>query len=417
VRKYLIVILVFITGGTIQAQTFTLKDLELQFLGNNISLIANKFNIDKADAEIVQEKLWQNPSLAISEVNLWKNSSSEELPYLFGKYGRYQQASLELEQLIETAGKRKKRVALKGLEKNAALFEYEELMRELKKELRLSYYTLERISREEGQLLTMIDLFSQMSAQYERQSALNNVRKADYYRIQTEMIGLKKEQIELENEKFEALNEMRILTNIPSLELNQIVFSTETKKLTERLPYDLVELAKSQNIGLMRQENEVNKARKQLDIEKAERTPNVTLQMNYDRGGNIMRDFIGVGASIDIPIFNRNKGNIKAAQLTIDQEKTTQDALVNQLEQSLRYLENQVRRMEGTIQNWPTKQMDEQLKMLDNYQKHLQNKEVTLMEFIDFAQSYREAKQAYLEIAETYYKTFEELQYIVGKDF
>ena len=125
--------------STLQAQSNTIQDLEAQFLQNNYLLIANKLNIDKADAEIVQEKLWNNPTLSISEVNLWKTYQIEEQPYLFGKYGKNQQVSVELEQLIETAGKRKKRVAIKQLEKNNALFDYEELLRELKKEKEGTY--------------------------------------------------------------------------------------------------------------------------------------------------------------------------------------------------------------------------------------------------------------------------------------
>ena len=142
--------------STLQAQSNTIQDLEAQFLQNNYLLIANKLNIDKADAEIVQEKLWNNPTLSISEVNLWKTYQIEEQPYLFGKYGKNQQISVGLEQLIETAGKRKKRVAIKQLEKNNALFDYEELLRELKKELRQSFYTLSRINQEENQLLVKL---------------------------------------------------------------------------------------------------------------------------------------------------------------------------------------------------------------------------------------------------------------------
>lgn len=101
-----------------QAQNVTLDNLEAAFLQKNYALIANKFNVDRIDAEIIQEKLWQNPTLSISEVNLWKTYNVEEQPYLFGRYGKNQQISVELEQLIETAGKRKKRVAIKELEKN-----------------------------------------------------------------------------------------------------------------------------------------------------------------------------------------------------------------------------------------------------------------------------------------------------------
>lgn len=417
-EKFLIVIITICTACSVHAQTYTLKDLEIEFLQHNGSLIANEFNVKKIDAEIIQEKLWQNPNFLISEVNLWKTTSSEELPALIGKYGKHQQISMELEQVIETAGKRKKRVALKGLEKNAALFDYEELMRTLKKELRLSYYNLNRIQKEEVQLSTMIGLFAQMSEQYNRQASLQNIRKADFYRVQTEMIGLKKEQIELENEKYEALNQLRILTSNPALEISQIIFLSSNEKLQPSiLRNDNLGLAKSQNVELMRQGNEINKAKNQLAIEKAERVPNLTFQVNYDRGGNIMRDFFGLGLSAEIPIFNRNKGNIKAAQIAIEQEEKTRSVFEIQIEQSIHQLEGQIKRLSLSLHEWPTQQLEEQAQMIENYQKHLQNKQVTLIEFIDFTQSYREANQAYLQLEETYYKTVEELQYIVGKDF
>ncbi|MGV0954911.1 hypothetical protein ACTS91_00375 [Empedobacter falsenii] len=46
-----------------QAQNITLDNLEAAFLQKNYALIANKFNVDRIDAEIIQEKLWQNPDV------------------------------------------------------------------------------------------------------------------------------------------------------------------------------------------------------------------------------------------------------------------------------------------------------------------------------------------------------------------
>ena len=106
-RIYLSIILIGFTTF-LKAQSYTVADLEQQFLEKNYVLIAGKYNIAKADAEIVQEKLWPNPTLSISEVNLWKTYQIEEQPFLFGNYGNNQQISIELEQLVETAGKRKK---------------------------------------------------------------------------------------------------------------------------------------------------------------------------------------------------------------------------------------------------------------------------------------------------------------------
>ncbi len=398
-----------------QAQNITLDNLEAAFLQKNYALIANKFNVDRIDAEIIQEKLWQNPTLSISEVNLWKTYNVEEQPYLFGKYGKNQQISVELEQLIETSGKRKKRVAIKELEKNSALFEYEELLRELKKELRQTYFSLARIQSEKKELQNSVDLFKQMMMQYQRQADLKNVPKADFYRLQTELIGLQKDQIELENQEIEYINKLRLLTQNSELNVNEIDFSRFNSH-SKSIPFNAKQLAKEQNIALKKQENEINLAEKQLILEKAQRTPDLAFQVNYDRGGNIMRDFIGVGVSIDLPIFNTNKGNIKASEILLNQQQITKNALHSELDISIDRLQNQISQLDKALIQWKKLNNQEQLTMIDNYKKHLQNKQITLLEFIDFTQAYRESQQAYFDLLENYQNTFEELNYIVGQD-
>ena len=398
-----------------QAQNITLDNLEATFLQKNYALIANKFNVDRIDAEIIQEKLWQNPTLSISEVNLWKTYNVEEQPYLFGKYGKNQQISVELEQLIETAGKRKKRVAIKELEKNSALFEYEELLRELKKELRQTYFSLARIQSEKKELQNSVDLFEHMMTQYQRQADLKNVPKADFYRLQTELIGLQKDQIELENQEIEYINKLRLLTQNSDLNVNEIDFSRFNSH-SKSIPFNAKQLAKEQNIALKKQENEINLAEKQLILEKAQRTPDLAFQVNYDRGGNIMRDFVGVGVSIDLPIFNTNKGNIKASEIVLNQQQITKNALHSELDISIDRLQNQINQLDKALIQWKKLNNQEQLTMIDNYKKHLQNKQITLLEFIDFTQAYRESQKAYLDLLENYQNTFEELNYIVGQD-
>lgn len=398
-----------------QAQNVTLDNLEAAFLQKNYALIANKFNVDKIDAEIIQEKLWHNPTLSISEVNLWKTYNIEEQPYLFGKYGKNQQISVEFEQLIETAGKRKKRVAIKQLEKNSALFEYEELLRELKKELRQTYFSLARIQSEKKELQNSIDLFEQIATQYQRQADLKNVPKADFYRLQTELIGLQKEQIELEIQEIEDINKLRLLTQNVELNVNEIDFSIFNIH-SKSIPINTKQLAKNQNIALKKQENEIILAEKHLVLEKAQRTPDLNLQVNYDRGGNIMRDFVGFGVSVDLPIFNTNKGNIKASEIALSQQQMTKNAIYSELDISIDRIQNQINQLDKALIQLKKMNNQEQLTMIDNYKKHLQNKQITLLEFIDFTQAYRESQKAYLDLLENYQNSFEELNYIVGQD-
>ncbi len=400
-----------------KAQTYSLAQLEASFIEHNYSLIASKFAIGRAEAEIVQEKLWPNPNLAIGEVNLWANANSETMPPLIGNYGRTQQVSVELEQLIETAGKRKKRVAIKQLEQRAAVYEFEELVRELKKELRQTFFHVASTVQERDRLALLVAQFAKLNTQYSRQAAQQNVSKADYYRIQTELVSLQRELVEIEDDLAEGLQTLRVLTRQQGLTIKQLDFQLAAQQQIKPLPADVKELALAQNIGLKQQQAQVDLANTQLVLEKAQRKPDVTLQLGYDRGGNIMQDFIGVGLSLDLPVFNRNKGNIKAAQFQVETEKANQQALQWTLENVLDRLSNQLLNYQQTLEVWPVEATEGQLHMVENYQKHLQSGQVTLMEFIDFAQAAREAHKAYVETWENYNKTYEELQYLVGEDF
>lgn len=54
--------------------------------------------------------------------------------------------------------------------------------------------------------------------------------------------------------------------------------------------------------------------------------------------------------------------------------------------------------------------------MMNNYVKNFKQSRISLIEFLDFSDSYLKSQQAFLNQKEQYLKTFEELQFIVGKD-
>lgn len=403
----------FISITTVSGQTVALPQLEAAFLSNNYLLIASKYDIEISEANIVQEKLWNNPTLHLSEVNLWKTTAVEEMPYLFGSFGKSQQFSVELEQLIETTGKRKKRVAIRELAKNTALLEYQELMQELLKTLRQTYYSMARVQEELEQLKMSVELFEQLDAQYGRQSALNNVSRADYYRIQAELAGLLKDKVALENEQESLLSTLRVLTQRPDITPQQIDFSA-FKQHAGPLPASLKETVRMQNTTLNRQQNEILLAEKEWTLERAQRVPDLTLSVAYDRGGNIMLDFVGVGLSMDLPFFNNNKGGIKAAKIAYEREKVEYLALQSELDQTAEHLHQQLRRLKSALNQWDAEHSQDPSSLVESYNKHLLNQQVTLLEFIDFTQAYRASQTAYLELAETYHTTFEELNQLLG---
>jgi len=415
--KFYTVILFFFVVSFSHAQFYSLSQLEASFLKENYLLLAAKFEVSKAEAEVVQEKVWENPSLAVSEVNLWANAGSETLSPLFGRYGKTQQVSVELEQLIETAGKRKKRVAIKRLEHRLAVYDFEELVRELKKELRQHFHHLASLKYSQTQLIGIVKLFAQLEKQYQRQTQQENVSKADYNRIHNELLRIQKDLAELAADVESSLSTLRVITGINDLEIEKLLVEESFVSRTLLVPKDMTSLIVNQNIGMKKQSTAIEMAKRQLELEKAQTTPDVTLQLGYDRGGNIMQDFIGLGIQMDLPVFNRNKGNIQKAKQQIDQEQLTYTALQWELEQTVLRYKNQLLKYENVLNQWSSEMEGEQDTMVESYRQHLENRRVTLLEFIDYVQSHREARQSFLELWQNYNNTFEELQYLIGKDF
>ncbi len=400
-----------------RAQTFSLEELEAAFLQNNYMLIASRFQVNQADAEIVQEKLWDNPTLSISEVNLWSNRTSEQFARLFGNYGRTQQFAVDLEQLIETAGKRKKRVAIRSLEKNNAVFEYEEVMRELRKDLRQAYDELYVISNDLGKLQESVAVFANLSETFKKQAASQNISKADWLRVQSELVTMEKEQVDLQAELIEAIGVIQALTNMPGMSIQQLSFADMPQRLNRSVPLDTRAMAFENNLGVKKQQNQLLIADKELELELANRKPDLTVGINYDRGGNIMQDFFGLGVSMDLPIFNRNKGNIKVAQYQIEEQRANRSAIEIALDTRLTSLTAQLVQYRQTLDRWSAMDVEAESKMLENYHKNMLSKQITLLEFIDFTQAWRASYQSMLEIQKNYLNTYEELQFVVGNDF
>src|SRR5699024_2380199 len=135
----------FLLSGFLFSQEtirITRAESEKLFLEKNLLLLAEKLNIDRAEAEYLQAKLWPNPTLEIEEVNLWATDRqigilSDELPaFGNGSFGRHQQFAASLEQLILTAGKRKKLMAIEEVSIEKSKQYFEDLLRSLKLEFR-----------------------------------------------------------------------------------------------------------------------------------------------------------------------------------------------------------------------------------------------------------------------------------------
>jgi cobalt-zinc-cadmium efflux system outer membrane protein len=90
-----------VSGACVQAQApnsetlkVNIKQIEEQFLKNNLTLVAEKYNIDNAAAQIITAKLFANPDFNFQN------------GILNNTHDAYKNQSVGISQLFTTAGKR-----------------------------------------------------------------------------------------------------------------------------------------------------------------------------------------------------------------------------------------------------------------------------------------------------------------------
>lgn len=401
-----------------QALKMSKEEIETLFLEQNLDLLAKRLEISQAEAQLIQARLWPNPTFEISEVNVWRTTDIEEQPIIFGNWGTSQQISLHLEQEIETAGKRRKRIDLQKLSIEERQTDFEIVLRESKLALRNTLTNIQVLQQQQEIYQKQIDNTQLLITGYKNQLTQGNISQSEYIRLKAAQLQFKKELVNVSKELEEALKELKnfinIGTNTPIHITNPLY--VPTKLISELQIEDWIIHAQENRPDILLNDNLINQAKKQVEIEKAERTPNITLGVDYDRGGNIMRDFVGFGLSFDLPIFDRNKGNIKEAKLGVQiaelEAKNKKNEIANDIIEALRNYMN-AKDLYDQIDNDYEDQLD---KLLEAYVKNFQKKNVSLMEYFDFVEAYVENKNIILETKKELNEQIENLQFAIGKD-
>ena len=408
--------------SSISAQTDTIYLSTLQaedlFIKQNLELIAEKLNIDVAEAAIVQAKLWRNPTLNIGDVNVWNTDRMrDEMSDIFpdASFAPNKQFSVGIEQIIVMGGKRRKLVEMEKLSRDIAVQYYEELVRSLKVELRNTCAELLFLQDYRKVLEKQRGMLDALIGNYRRQVDQGNLSRSEYLRLQAELLGLRSEINDLQKDMNEQQKALKTLLNISTpgnIALTAIVVNT---KAPEEMPYStLFDMANASRPDLKEAMFQKDFSEKTLRYEKAQRTPDLSLSAMFDRAGGVVRNYWGFGMSIDLPFFDRNQGGVRAAQISIRKNQT----LLEHKQLEVRNEVVQAMQNYTLAYNFNREIADEFIddldEMLESYHRNFLAKNIGIVEFLDFFEAYRDNRQTVLEAQKAVKQSFEVLQYAVG---
>jgi cobalt-zinc-cadmium efflux system outer membrane protein len=125
---------------------------------------------------------------------------------------------------------------------------------------------------------------------------------------------------------------------------------------------------------------------------------------------------VGLSISLPLTIFNRNQGNIKSAQYAVKQEETTLMQVQQQLSISIQNALNKfylTKELSGKQEQTFYK---EYAALFNNITDSYRQRQISLIEFIDFFDAYRDAELNHLTQDYNLHASIEEINYLAGKD-
>ena len=136
---------------------------------------------------------------------------------------------------------------------------------------------------------------------------------------------------------------------------------------------------------------------------------------SYDRAGSYVNNYHALTVSMGLPFFNKNQGNIKSAEYQIEGNKQylaqTENQLGNEVLQAYskaQLSEDLYRKMDKTF---PQKFQTLIQGVVENYQK----RNLTLIEFTDFLESYKNSVTQINTLQNDRIQAFEFLNFVVGR--
>lgn len=419
VYKMIVLVVSMAVSSSLFAQmdtvSFSIQQADKRFLDSNFALLASHYNVDANKALIEQAKLWPNPVLNTDQ-NVYSNNK-------FFEHGKDADGNptgqyfIQLQQLIQTAGKRGKQINLATINARISELQLQDLLRNLRYQLHTDYYNVAELLKNKSLLTQQAqrvnNLENAMAAQYKA----GNVAQRDYLRIQALVIRLQQDIAQSDRDVLTAEQDLKQLLVIPVQSFVMPSDSVSDKQLS--LPDNIdgiIQTARQNNAYYLLQQAQTLYSTQNLTYQKSLRSPDVLVGPEFDKNSNYTPNYVGLGITLPLPLWNRNQGNIKSAEYNVKQQQTEASAYDVQLQQNVNGAYQRLLNIYNLNNNTQREFYSSYNTLFNNMVQSYQQRQISLLEFLDFADSYQEAQARLFQQQSSLQLAKEELNYQAGTE-
>jgi cobalt-zinc-cadmium efflux system outer membrane protein len=333
--------------------------------------------------------------------------------------GKDGEVSVGLSQVIMLAGKHNKQVKI--AQTNATLSEYQfyDLLRTLKHTLRTDFFNIHFLLQSSKAYDTEIAALQQVTNAFALQKGKGYVSEKEVIRVKAQLYSLQSEYNDLKSQINDVQSELRVLLQARNV---FVIPDLNAEKLNALNPmrYPLIAIIDSAystrpDLKIARLNTDLSK--QNYNLQKAMAVPDLSIQLGYDQQGSYINNLTTLGFGIDLPVLNRNQGNIKSAKALIKYNEATFDATRASVDEQIystlkKAIEND-KLLKSRDALFESDFSRLQTEVLKNYQV----RNISLLDFLDFYDSY---KQNILQINSIQFNrvsAFEDLNFYTGIDY
>ncbi len=406
-------------GGVAHTQPDTVRlslaEAEQRFLDRNLQLLAARLNVDAARSAAVQAALWPNPNISV-EQNVYNQFTKR-----WFDVGPDGNTGVQVQQLILLAGKRDKAINL--AEKNARVAEHNlyDVLRALKLELRTDFYDLHYLRQSLAFYNESITDLAKAVNHLESVYAQRAVLLAEVIRVKELLFSLQNERLGLLTRIATAEGDLHVLLHDSSASSIAYVPVVDTTALNALRPASITaEKAVTEALlhrpDLQKAEAAVGAEEANLAYQKALAIPDLTVGALWSRAGSYIPNYFGVTLAIDLPVFNRNQGNIGISERTLEANRALHEGAREDIARDVTISLHRMREIDslyrGSDRTSPETYHELVEGMFSNYEK----RNISVLEFTDFLEAYRTSRVLMNQLENDRADAMEALNFAVGTD-
>lgn len=386
----------------------TLTQAKSELIKSNLSLLASHYDVDIAEADLITSKLWTNP-LFVWNQDLY----SVEL----NQYFNYRnQRLIQIEQVFSIAGKHTNTVKLSKINLQLSKLMLQDALRSLLYETGEVYYELQALQEKQKIYSDMLEKYQRLINNSINQLKVGAISSNEVLRLKSELTGIKAEAITNLHDVANAMKSLRILLNLAE----NVNIVTQAEPIAAKIPTntdELIQLALESRPDYLLSKKGIAYEEQNYKLQKSMAVPDINLGYQpHDKGSNYVRPYTGLVVEMQLPLYDRNQGNIKASKARISQAEVKNQLQENTIRNEVSTSYQQVLTSQYGLSDFSDEFLQNVAELNTNANSNFDRRNISMLEYIDLQRIYMQNQNQYIDLRNQLLRAVNQLNFTIGKD-